>query len=400
MGTMDSQIRLQGERYRWPVSDKELNRRLTSFQNILKKLEIDCAISQSQSTVLDGVIRYFVDQTTGLYSSSLMIPSEGDMTYLCHGNDNDNAPIPDSIRNVGKLIFKPYCQMFDFTDKMEAETMAKEIKSHGYKRIGLLCPKLMSYDYVAGMKNLLPDVEFIDVSREFYELRSVKSEEEWKLIDKSMEVHDRLMYMVPAILKPGIMEYELRSELARACVNLGCDSAAFIAVGSGEQGQRAQYTAHFASNRRINSGDNVCVMIEICGPGGIYGELARTFCLGEPGDSIIKLFDIAKGCQKAIAEAAKPDVTGAEVNKVFDEYVGRYGIGPNMRFAGHGMGYDMMEAPAINANETMKFQENGYVALHPELVIGNEFVTCSDNFRITKEGAKRLSKVPQEIICL
>lgn len=396
----ESQLKLQGDRYRWPVSDEELKRRLINFQTILKENDLDCAITQSQSTVLDASIRYFVDQTTGLYSSSLLIPAEGGMTYLCHGNENDDAPIPSNIRNVDKMILKPYCQMFDFTDGMGAKAMVKEIKEKGYRRVGLFCLQLMSYDYVATMKALLPEVEFVDISRKFYEMRAIKSEEEWELIDKSIKIHDRLMNMVPAILRPGMMEYELRSEIARACVNLGCDSAAFVAVGSGPQGGRAQYTAHFASNRRIEKGDNVCVMIEICGPGGIYGELARTFCLGEPGESILKLFEIAKGCQVAIAKAAKPGVSGAEVNKVFDEFVTKYGIAPNARFGGHGMGYDMMEAPAINKLETMPFQENMYVALHPELVIGNEFVTCSDNFRITKDGGKRLSSIPQEIICI
>lgn len=389
---------LQGDRYRWPIIDEELNKRLINFQKILKDLNIDCAIAQSQSTVLDGVIRYFVDQTTGLYSSSLLIPQEGKMFYLVHGNEIGLTDVPSHIRNVETMYLSPYCQTFDFSDGMAANAISEEINRKGYRRVGYISPQLMSFDYLHTLMENMNDVEFVDISNDFYKLRAIKSPVEWELIYESMKTHDKLMCMVPSILRPGMYEHEVRSEIARACVNLGADSAAFVAVGSGPQLGRAQYTPQFSCNRKIEKGDNICVMIEICGPGGIYGELARTFTLGKPGKSILKLYEIAKGCQEEIAKAIKPGTTGAQVNKVFDEYVKKFGIDPNLRFGGHGMGYDMMEAPAINRHESMTFEEDMYVVLHPELSLNGEFVTCSDNFRVTKDGAVRLSKTPQEII--
>ena len=394
------QTELQGDRYRWPVLTKELDDRLNKFQSLLEKLDIDCAIVQSQSTVLDGVIRYFIDQTTGLYSSSLLIPRKGKMFYLVHGNEIGSTDVPNHIRNVEMMFLSPYCQTFNFSDGMAAKAISNEIIIKGYKKIGYIAPQLMSFDYLNTLMQDLRNHEFTDISSDFYKLRAIKSPVEWELINESIKVHDKLMYMVPSIIRPGMKEHEIRSEIARACINLGADSAAFVAVGSGPQGRKAQYTGQFSCNRTVEKGDNICVMIEICGPGGIYGELARTFTLGEPGDSILKLYEIAKGCQKEIAKAIKPGVTGAEVNKVFNEYVEEFNIGPNLRFGGHGMGYDMMEAPAINQHETMTFEEDMYLVLHPELIAGGEFVTCSDNFKVTKDGAVRLSKFPQEIIVL
>lgn len=75
----------------------------------------------------------------------------------------------------------------------------------------------------------------------------------------------------------------------------------------------------------------MAVMIEVSGPGGMYGELARTFTLGKPSNKLLKLFDIAKGCQEAVAAAAKPGVSGGELSRVFNDFVDRYGIGHNTR---------------------------------------------------------------------
>lgn len=397
---MNSTSDLQNPRYRWPLSESELKRRLTAFQRLLRDQHLDCAVMQSQSTVLDGVIRYFIDQPTGLYSSSLLIPAEGEILYLCHGNLNRQAPIPNHVRQVEKMIALPYCQMFNYTDGMIAGAWVDEIRMRGFKRVGYLYPQLMSYDVLFKIQNELSGVVFTDITSCFDRLRAVKSETEWMLIERSVAIHDRLMQMVPALLKPGIMEYELRARLAEACVTMGCDAAAFVAVGSAPQGEAAHYTPHFACNRRIERGDNVNVMIEICGPGGLYGELSRTFTLGKPGASILRLFDIAKRCQAAVAEAVRPGVSGAEVNEIFDAFAVPYGIAPNTRFVGHGMGYDMMEAPAINAGETMTFESDMYIVIHPELSLEGEFATCSDNFRVTEQGAVRLSSIPQEIICL
>jgi Xaa-Pro aminopeptidase len=39
-------------------------------------------------------------------------------------------------------------------------------------------------------------------------------------------------------------------------------------------------------------------MIEVNGPGGMYGELARTWCLGEPDQELLDYWNIALEGQK------------------------------------------------------------------------------------------------------
>lgn len=113
--------------------------------------------------------------------------------------------------------------------------------------------------------------------------------------------------MVPALLRPGRMEYEVLADLEHASRYLCCDWLGNVAVGSAPGGGGVPFHQNPAANRRIERGDGVTVMIEVSGPGGIYGELARTFCLGEPAPALLELYETARDVQHAVAAAAGPE---------------------------------------------------------------------------------------------
>ncbi len=391
------QANLAGPRYKYPVSDQELRRRLDAVQSAMKNDAVDCVLTQTHSGIFDRGIRYFLDQQTGGYSSALLIPAEGQMVLMMHGNDCDNGPIPDWGRNVEKVITKPYCQPFAFTDDLAGEVMAKEIAARGYRKVGLFCRQCMSLAFGDALRARLPEVEFVDYSEPINRISAVKSEEEWELIEKSIRAHEQLMAAVPALIRPGKMEFEVRAEIEKMALDMGCDTIGNVAVGTAPSGGMSMFVPHFSANRRIEMGDTVTVMVEVAGPGGMFGELARTFCLGEPNQSLLDLYEVAKDAQQAVAAAAKPGVTGAELTEVFDKFVTAHGIAPNARFVGHAQGYDMMESPAICSGEDMVLEEGMYFAIHPELVRDGEFSICCDNFRITKEEAVRITRTPQQI---
>jgi len=389
-------------RYKYPVSDKELDRRLAATQAALQAAGLDCAVTQNFSHIFDGTIRYYIDIPTHDYSLTLLIPAEGKMTLIKHGPDSGENPIKGNMRNVERIYVKPFCQPFPFTNGMAAKCIAKEIRDHGYKKVGLIGVQLMSYDFGSYLRDDLPTVAFSDFTQGYLDVCTVKSEEEWELIDLSVRCHERLMEAVPAIIAPGRLECEVRADLEHMARMMGCDNIGNIAVGCDKPDHPCQFVTHIEGNRRIERGDNVCIMIEVSGPGGMYGEDARTFTLGTPSDKLVRLFEIAKGCQEAVAAAAKPGVTGNDLSNVFDNYI--LNIEPtislNLRNAGHSQGYDMMQSPAIARNDFSVVKENMFFSIHPELTGIENFAICCDNFRITRNGAVRLTKTPQKIFQL
>ncbi len=391
------ETRLIGPRYKYPISDAELDRRLAAVRAAMAKESIDCILTQNHCPIFDAGIRYFIDQPTGAYSSSLLVPAEGGMVVLIHGPESDQSINPPWARNCEKVFTKPYCQPFSFTDDMAAEVFVREIREKGYRKVGLFGLQFISLSFGEHLKQSLPGVEFVDFSRQFSAIKAVKSAEEWELIAKTTAIHDQLMATVPALLRPGRQEQEIRSDIERMALNLGCDAIGNLAVASAPAGERAMFTPHFNENRIVEPGDTLSVMIEVAGPGGIYGELSRTFCLTRPWDSLLDLYKIARDCQHAVAEAMKPGVTGREIEAVYNRFVTRYGLAENARFIGHSQGYDMMESPALCGGEDMVIQEDMYFAIHPELDRGNDFANACDNFRVTKDGAVLLAKTPQQV---
>ena len=394
------EMSLAGPRYKYPISGSELDRRLGAVQKVIKDKGLDCALAQTTSTIFDSVIRYMVDKPCHAYGTTLIIPADGKMTMINHGFDNDNAPVAPDLRNVEKLFTKPYCQPFCCTDGINGKTIAGELKNNGYKRIGLILKQLISADTLDSIRECIPDAEFVDISREFSYIKAGKSEEELALVDKCVRAHEQLMAAVPSLIRPGRMEYEILADIEKASRYIQCDWIGNVAVGSAANGGGSNFFQNFAANRRIEMGDAVTVMIEVSGPGGIYGELARTFSLGEPDRDFVKLYELAKEAQSLVAENAKPGITGAQLNDVFNKFITAHGLPENGRFVGHSQGLDMMEAPTISPFEDMELRENMFFAIHPELMKGPHFTIACDNYLITKEGGQRLTGTPREITIL
>ena len=63
-------------RYKYPISDQELDRRYAVTQKALQDAGLDCVVTQNHSPIFDGGIRYYLDTQTGAYSTALMIPAD------------------------------------------------------------------------------------------------------------------------------------------------------------------------------------------------------------------------------------------------------------------------------------------------------------------------------------
>ncbi len=392
------ELNLAGDRYKYPVSNEELTRRLKAVQTAMKAAGLECVIAQTQNIIFDSVIRYMTDMPCHPYTTTIMIPSEGLITMINHGFDNDAAVIGKNLRNVGKLVIKPYCEPFECTNSLAGLALSKEINAAGYKKIGVLYKQLMNADLLDTVRENVKDCMIVDFSKEFSSIKAVKSPEEKELIKKCVRAHEDLIDMVPALIRPGRMEYEIIAEISKAAIGMGCEMLGNIAVGSSPNGTGSNFFQNFTANRRIEKGDAVTVMIEVSGPGGIYGELARTFCLGDPDPCFANLYELAKQAQALVAENAKPGISGKELNAVYDRFAKENNLDINKRFVGHSQGYDMMEAPAISPYEDMVLKEDMFFAIHPELMRDGQFTIACDNYLVTADGGQRVTTTPRELV--
>ncbi|MHB8074670.1 M24 family metallopeptidase [Desulfosporosinus fructosivorans] len=385
---------ISAERFTRPIPTKELERRWDLVRKAMKDQDIDCLVIQSHSRFLGGYVRYFTDIPNNDYATTILFPVNEEMTVINHGAVGGPPSPPDwAARGIKTRQIYPFIQTLNFTELDAPEATVRQIKDSNYKKVGFVCLSLMSaalYKYV--VENL-HGVEIVDSTDLVDEIKAVKSSDEIKLIRKAVAVHDYLAGAVPALFRPGRYESEIRSELKRLAADMGSEEQNVL-LGAGAD-DKAFLTDPFFNNRKIEYGDRLVILIEVNGQDGFYGELARTWCLGEPSKELLETFDIALHAQKLIAGMLKPGAAPADLFKANNDFLTSKGCAPEARYFAHGQGYDMVERPAFVPRETMLIKEGMFVAVHPTAINEKAMAFCCDNYLITAHGAELLQKTPQ-----
>jgi len=230
-------------------------------------------------------------------------------------------------------------------------------------------------------------------------IKAVKSPEELELIRKAAAIQDAAMAAVPAILRPGKKEYEIISAVTHLLMDLGSEEQ-LLMIGSAPPGESTGQRNDFFTNRTVQAGDQLFLMIEVNGPGGYYAELGRSFCLGDPPKELLEVWGVAREAQRRTVERMKPGARPADLLKAHNEFMVSRGYGAEGRLFGHGQGYDLVERPGLRADETMPLAANMNITVHPFAVTEKAYGFCCDNYIVGETGAIPIHKTPREVLVI
>ena len=392
---------LRRERLRKPISKEELERRWRAVRKATEKDKLDCLIMQNNNQYLGGYVRYFTDiPTENSYPTTVIFPLNDDLTIITHGGKpSPQRPPQWATHGVKECINLPYIPTLNYTNTMDAKAAVDTLKRLNVKSLGFVAKAFMSpvmYEYI---KENLSGVTFKDATNLVDEIKAVKSEEEIQLIKKTAEMQDIVFGAVLAMIRPGVREYELRSEIQRLCTNWGSEEQLFM-IGSAPAGTPVTQMTTFYQNRTLQYGDSICVLLEVNGAGGFYTELSRTVCIGEAPKSLLKLWPDTVELQDKTAELLKPGVESVELIKAHNKTLAKMGYPLEARLYAHGQGYDLVERPGIQPEETMTIKVGMNIAVHPRTVSKEAYAFCCDNYIVTDSGAVRIHKTPREVFVI
>jgi Xaa-Pro aminopeptidase len=389
------------ERIRRPIPRRELERRWKLIRSAMREKNLDSLIMQNDNQWLGGYVRYFTDiPAESAYPVSVIFPVDEEMTIITSGGKPLAAAPPEwAVRGIKTRISEPYFRTLQFTDSFDAEATVKTIKARNDKRVGIVGLGHLSAAFYLYIKENMPDVEFVNATDIVDEIKAVKSEDEIACIRKAIAAQDIVCAAMPTIIRPGRYEYQIRGDINRILEDLGSEEQ-LIMMSSAPEGQYAGHAFTFFQNRRVEAGDQVFIMIEVNGPGGYYGEVARTWCLGEPSKDLLKVWSVALEAQKLVANLLKPGANPADILKANNDFMESKGYPGEGRLFGHGQGYDLVERPALRSEEIMPLKAGMNLAIHPIAFNDNAYAFCCDNYLITNDGSELLHKTPQEIIVL
>lgn len=388
------------ERIRFPIPTRELERRWSLIRDAMKNDDIDSIVMQNDNQWLGGYVRYFTDlPSEQAYPYTVIFPANDEMTVISSGSSVPAPPPEWASRGIKEKIGLSYFRAFHYTNNIDAEAIVKVLRRRNDKRVGMINLGLIPAATYLYMKEQLEGVELVDATDLVDEIKAIKSDDEIKYIRKAVEIQDIAAQAVPSILRPGKFEYEIRSELTRILTDLGSEEQ-WIMIGSEKSGVNTGQHPTFFQNRRIDKGDNVLIMIEVNGPGGYYGELGRTWCLGGPSKELLRSWDIALEAQKRAAALLKPGAKPGDILKANNDFMVSKGFSGEGRLFGHGQGYDLVERPAFRPDEKMLLEAGMLVAIHPIASNDKAYAFCCDNYLINESGAELLHKTSQEIMVL
>jgi Xaa-Pro dipeptidase len=254
---------------------------------------------------------YWLTNYLDLHHNYLILPLEGDPTLLVGlVNHVPNAQLISVIPDTRWGTYKV------------AEEIVPQLQKNGIGRgrVGLVGVNAtfeigMPYQHFTQLQESMPEVEWVDMTRDFARLRLVKSEEEFAWLKKAAEFTDSTVAALEQEIRLGMTEYELIAIIESSYRRLGGQPHLAYLRSMPMDAPTACVPAQNVSDRPIQSGD--VIIMEISASFGAYsGQIQRPIAVGrDPTREWQKLFDVGVQAYLHLCSTLRPGATEADAIK-------------------------------------------------------------------------------------
>jgi Xaa-Pro dipeptidase len=262
------------------------------------------------------------------------------------------------------------------------------------KRIGVE-PRHMRLLEFRQVKAGAPEAEFPDASELVSSLRIRKDADEIACMRKAVRVAQTGLEATIPLIKTGMTEMEIASELVVQLLRHGSQSEMPFApiVSAGPNSANPHATP---SDRRISGGD-LLVVDWGASVDGYVSDLTRTFAVGEVDAEYRKIHQIVMEANAAGRAAGRPAVPCAGVDVAARTVIEKAGYGDYFTHrTGHGLGLEGHEEPYMRGDNMLRLEPGMAFTVEPGIYLpGRNGVRIEDNVVITETGAECLSDMPR-----
>ena len=238
----------------------------------------------------------------------------------------------------------------------------------------------------------LPRAKFVDVGKDLLDLRAVKTAEEIAQLASVEALNDRIWNLAQQDFRVGMTEKDLQ-RIIRAYMNAMSDGEAFetiVCVGANAA------ECHHVPDDTVWHGDEPLLIDMGVKLDGMCSDMTRcVYGKGHrPKGEYAKVYDIVLAANRAAIAAAKPGMTGSQLDAVARRIIRKAGYGKAFGHAlGHGVGYDIHEYPVASTSSNHVLKPGMVVTVEPGIYLpGNLGVRIEDLIVITENGCEVLSR--------
>ena len=389
------------DRLMTPISIQELERRWEAVRRMMKAQNIDYLIVRNDEEFLGVNVKWFTDiPARHSYPYTVIFPADDEMTLISCGAlpPGDPGPPPWAVRGVKERLGAPYFPSVHYTSTYDADLAVGVLKKKKGATVGLVGRSYIPVNFFEYLIAHLSGYTFVDATDHIDQIKVIKSAEEIGLIKNTAALQDAALEHVKKAIRPGRRGFEIYAEALYRTTLLGSERQ-LILVNSGPQGTPVPFAPLHFQNRVMKEGDQISLLIEVNGPGGIYTELGRIFSIGEPSQEMQDAMGVSVEAQEISLGLLKPGADPKDLWDANNAFLEKNGYFPERRLYAHGQGYDLVERPLIRYDEPMKIQAGMNLTIHPTASNERVWVGVTDNYLVTETGVSDcLHKTPKEII--
>lgn len=267
--------------------------------------------------------------------------------------------------------------------------------------LGITYLESLPLKWYQALREELPSLKLIDTGPVIEQMRTIKTEEEIELLQRSAHLADKGFENVLQGSKPGMTEFEVLALLEQAMREEGGDDF-FNLIFSGPFGPGISMmpfspTGGQEAGRAIQTGDSL--LFEITPRyGGYWTQLVRIVNIGKENPLLAAYHRVVRDSAETALRYFKPDVrlrdALLEAKKVAES------AGYEFRFpSGHYCGLTVVESRiGLESDEVLK---PGMVfTFHPCVGNGNTQVFAGETYVITSDGYRCLNQAPTDLLTI
>ena len=386
-----------------PTPDEEMQRRWDAVRAMMREKKIDYLVMQNQEEFMGGTLRWFTDWTARhQFPMSVIFAADEGMTVINCGNE---VPLPQAFppkwgaRGIKNNWGDVYFVTHSFTKYYDAKLACEAMKDKPKATIGWVEPTTIPMTFAAYLQENLPEATFIDATEYIDILKAKKSPYEIEIAKKTAKIQDDSFDYIKGLMKPGIRDVDMYAATNWYMATHG-SGRGLVLVKSGAMGTFAPFEPYHLQGKVVEKGDQLTVLNETNGPGGMYTELCRSFCVGcEPDKELADAWKYAVECQHLLAEKTVPGASCKDLYTMASAFMVDHGYAPPSRSFMHGQGYSLVERPSIRPDDPWDIMEGMNIAIHPVFVKpGRVWCIACDNYIVGPNGTYKIHNYPQDLI--
>ncbi len=391
------------ERLNTPISTAELERRWRLVRAAMAAAKIDVLLMQNNNDHMGGYVRYFTDMpATNGYPNTVVFPRDDEMSVVCQGpfgGSETTAQGDVNWRGVKKIMTTPSYASAHYTKDYDPELAAQALAPFADAIIGYVGTYQMSYATLDFIKRKFPKARFVDATEMVDQIKVIKSTEEMELVKRAALMQDGAMRAAFAAAKPGMRDTEVAAAAQHYSQCHGSENGIYLCA-SMPLGQPSKFANRHLQNRIIQKGDQIALLVEDNGPGGMYTELGRSCVAGAKVPQAMKdELAFVMESRKMTLDLLKPGASCKDIWDAFNAFMRKNGRPMEARLYCHGQGYDLVERPLVRNDEPMKIAKDMNIVVHPTYIHGGYLNWLCDNYLIGGNGpGDRLHQFPEEVV--